>query len=177
MIPLVKLKAILIYFANNSEKLGKVKLMKLIYFLDFTHVKKYGTPVTYDMYVHIKHGPIPSTIKNLVDYVNEDKNSQLADTILVKIIPTARNPMEKIIPKREFSEADKKLFSATELEILKEVAERFKHFSSDEIEKASHNEAPWKNTRDLEPIRYSLAARDKDSLVSEEEIELLLKTA
>ncbi len=176
MVPLVKLKAILLYFANDSDKLGKVKLMKLIYFMDFTHVKKYGTPITYDNYVHIKHGPIPSTIKNLVDYVGEDLNSQLADTISIEKVPTRRNTMAKIVAKRKFTEHDRRLFSETELEVLKEVADRFRSSTSDEIEEASHKEAPWKETSDLESISYSLAARDKDSRLSEEEIKLLLKT-
>ncbi len=177
MIPLPKLKAILIYLANNTEKLGKVKLMKLLYFLDFTHVKRYGTPITYDNYVHIKHGPVPSTIKNLVDDVGQYPTAQLSDTITIEKTQTRRNTMDKIIPKRKFSEKDKKWFSETELEVLEDVVKRFKTATSDEIEEASHKEAPWRETSDLEWIRYSLAARDKDSKLSEEEIELLLKTA
>ena len=53
-IPMPKLKAILLYFGTYTDNrfLGKVKLMKLFYFLDFMHVKKYGTPVTYDTYVN-----------------------------------------------------------------------------------------------------------------------------
>lgn len=176
MIPLIKLEAILVYFANNSDKLGKVKLMKMLYFLDFTHVKKYGTPITYDNYVHIQHGPIPSTIKNLIDNLSEDKNAELSRTITIEKIPTKKNTMDKIVAKRKFSDSDRKLFSESELEILEEVVKRFKSVSSDEIEKASHNEAPWRDTSNLELIKYSLAARDKDSRLSEEEIELLLKT-
>ena len=83
-IPVPKLKAILLYFANytNSRFLGKVKLMKLFYFLDFLHVKKYGAPITYDTYVNLVHGPIPSAIKNLIDTADDDfDNSILADTI------------------------------------------------------------------------------------------------
>ncbi len=176
MIPLPKLKAILVYFANNTEKLGKVKLMKLIYFLDFVHVKKYGRPVTFDNYVNIEHGPIPSTIKSLVDYLGEDINSKLADAVYIKKVPTRKKAMDKIVPRREFNKNDERLFSKSELEVLKEVAKRFKNANSDQIEKASHQESPWKSTNYLDPIDYSLASNDKDSKFSKEEIELLLKT-
>ena len=58
MITLDKIKSIKIYFAKNtnSQYLGKVKLMKLFYFLDFTHVKDYGIPVTYDTYYKLETG-------------------------------------------------------------------------------------------------------------------------
>src|SRR5258708_29401514 len=83
-LPIAKLKAILLYFANYTDTtfLGKVKLMKLFYFLDFMHLKTYGSPVTFDNYVNMEHGPIPSYIKNLVDTSTDDMDSSaLADTI------------------------------------------------------------------------------------------------
>lgn len=177
LIPLAKLKAILLYFSNNTNKLGKVKLMKLIYFLDFVHIKKYGTPVTYDNYIHIEHGPIPSTIKNLIDDAASDINSsKLVDTISFQTVLTSRNPMTKILPMRDFSENDKDYFSETELEILKVVSDRFKNSSSDEIEEASHKESAWRETEYLQSIPYNLAANDADSDVTQDEIDLLLST-
>ena len=70
-IPLSKLKAMLLFFASNTNPalLGKVKLMKLFYFCDFMNIKKYGAPITFDNYVHLEHGPIPSTIMNLVSLI------------------------------------------------------------------------------------------------------------
>ncbi|NCN39598.1 MAG: SocA family protein, partial [Candidatus Aenigmarchaeota archaeon] len=73
-IPTAKLKAILLYFCNYTDTtfLGKTKLMKLFYFADFTHLKQFGSPITYDTYVKLEHGPIPSTIKSLVDTACEN---------------------------------------------------------------------------------------------------------
>ena len=86
MIPIKKLKAVILFFGTHTDTkfLGKVKLMKLFYFLDFMHVKNYGSPVTYDNYINLEHGPIPSAIKNLVDTATDDvDNSLLADTISI----------------------------------------------------------------------------------------------
>ena len=79
VIPLTKIKAILLYFSNNTNirYLGKIKLMKLFYFLDFMHVKEYGIPVTFDTYYHLEKGPIPTFIMNLVDEASEDGKSTL----------------------------------------------------------------------------------------------------
>ncbi len=175
-IPLPKLKAILLYFSNYTDAkfLGKVKLMKLFYFLDFMHLKTYGSPVTYDTYINLEHGPIPSFIKNLVDSAADDiDNSVLADTI------TFERPegidMYRILPKRKFSEKDKSYFSSTELEILEKICARYGNKNTKTIEDASHQEAPWKKTSFLDKIPYSLAAEDPDCNVSKEEIETLLR--
>lgn len=175
-IPLTKLKAILLYFSNYTDVkfLGKVKLMKLFYFLDFMHLKTYGSPVTYDDYVNLEHGPIPSAIKNLVDTADDDIDvSALADTIHFEH-PTGTK-MCRVLPNRTFTEKDGKLFSATELDILKKVIARFGDKNTKYIEDASHNESPWKETSFLDKIPYQLAAKDTDSHVDEEEISLLLE--
>ena len=173
-ISLPKLKAVLLYFCSNTDPkfLGKVKLMKLFYFLDFGNVKKYGSPVTFDCYVNLEHGPIPSMIKNLVDEVSEDIDySVLADTISCETSENSK--MIRIVPKRKFTDEDKKYFSQTELEILENVCERFNSSNKKSIEDLSHSESPWRMTTIFDNIPYTLAINDPDCQVSEEEIKLL----
>ena len=175
-ISLPKLKAILLYFANNTnvKYLGKTKLMKLFYFLDFRHVKRYGAPVTYDTYVNLDHGPIPSFIKNMIDSAADDpKESSLKDVIKFEY-PTGTE-MARILPQAKFTSKEESLFTPSELEILKEVVKEFGEAKTEVIEKASHKEAPWRETAYLERIPYTLAALDKDSEVSAGEIDLLLQ--
>ncbi|MCX6712762.1 MAG: Panacea domain-containing protein [Candidatus Vogelbacteria bacterium] len=175
-LPIVKLKAIILFFGNYTDTkfLGKVKLMKLFYFLDFMHVKKYGSPVTYDSYINLEHGPIPSAIKNLIDTASDDiDNSMLADTLSFET--PAGTKMCRVVPSRKFTETDKKLFSQTEFDTLKSVCERFGDKNTKYIEDASHKEAPWRETSLLETIPYTLATLDDDCQVSKEEIEMLLK--
>src|SRR3989338_7102532 len=170
-----KLKAILRYFGTYTDKrlLGKVKLMKLFYFLDFIHVKKFGSPVTYDTYINLEHGPIPSAIKNLVDTADDDiDNSMLADTIKIEKIDD--NDIHRVIVKKAFSENDKKYFSDSELEVLNIVCSRFAENNARSIEEASHKDAPWKETKLLDVISYKLAAKDSDCQISEKEIEIAL---
>lgn len=169
-----KLKAIILYFCakTNPIFLGKVKLMKLFYFLDFMHIKEYGIPVTYDHYVNLEHGPIPSSVKNLVDSVDDDvDNSILADTIMIKSPDNLR--IHRVFPLREFNESDKKYLSDNELNILKKVCLRFQNSNTKSIEEASHEESAWKETKMFDSIPYTLAAKDKDCLVDEGTIKLL----
>ncbi len=170
-----KIEAILVYFSNftNTRYLGKVKLMKLFYFLDFTHAKKYASPVTYDTYYNLEHGPIPSTIKNLVENVVDDpENALLKDTIGCEFPKGTK--MCRILAKRNFTKEDASLFSETEMKVIEEVVKRFKNSSTEKIEAESHREAPWVETKLLQQIPYYLAAHDPDASVSEEEIKLAL---
>lgn len=173
-IPLPKLKAVIRYFCTNTDPafLGKVKLMKLFYFLDFLHVKRYGAPVTYDNYVHLEHGPIPSEILNLVNSVaDNEEGAILSDTISIERLDGAI--MQKIKCIQTFTENDQRFFSERELNILKEVCTRFGNATTKTIEDASHEESPWKLTKETEEIPYTLAAKDQDCLVEARDIELL----
>lgn len=170
-IPLPKLKAVIRYFGTytDSKFLGKVKLMKLFYFLDFGYVKKFGAPITYDTYVNLEHGPIPSAIKNLVDSADDDiDNSVLADTIMIER-PEGID-MHRIIPLKKFTKSDETYFSETELEMLNKICIRFGNKNTKQIEEESHKEAPWRETKMFDTIPYSLASKDSDCLVSEGDI-------
>lgn len=170
-----KLKALVLFFANNTNPkyLGEVKLMKLFYFLDFRHVKKYGAPVTYDTYINLNHGPIPSAIKNIVDDTACGLETPLSE--IIKFETPDGTKMKRVIAKRPFGENDKDHLTPTELEILQQVSKEFSEKKTDEIEQASHKEAPWKETEYLEQIPYTLATLDDDCKVDREQIELFLE--
>jgi hypothetical protein len=122
----------------------------------------------------MEHGPVPSFIKNLVDTAADDIDSSvLTDTIHIEI-PAGTN-MYRVLPNRKFLESDKKYFSQTELDILEKVCARFGDKNTQYVEDVSHKEAAWLETALLDKIPYELAAKDKDSAVSEEEIKLLLE--
>ena len=173
-IPSGKLKAIIKYFCENTDSrfLGKTKLMKLFYFLDFTHVKKYGVSITGDEYYNLERGPMPSIIKNLVyEVMDNSEGAILSDT--VELQRKENSKMHKIICLGKFTQEDKDYFSKVEFDTLKRVSQRFKDTNTKSIVDESHDEAPWAKTRELSKIPYSLAAKDNDCEVSEETIKLL----
>lgn len=174
-IPIPKLKAMLRYFATFTDPklLGKKKLMKLFYFTDFTHVKNYASPITYDNYVHMEHGPIPSTILNLVNSVeNDTEDAILTDSISIEMRDGSL--MKRVITKGMFTEKDRGYFSPSELKVLDNVCRRFSNKTGKYIEDASHKESAWSKTDELENIPYTLAVDDPDCLVEKDEIKLAL---
>lgn len=173
-VSLPKLKAAVLFFAENTnpQYLGEVKLMKLLYFLDFQHIKQYGSPVIGDEYYCLQMGPVPTVSKNLIDdLANDPENSVLADTVQVQT--PSGTVMKKIVPVRSFTEADSKVFTESELDILNFVAKKFGDSPTSSIVSASHAEAPWKESKQPNKIPYELAAHDSDSKFDEEELKFL----
>jgi len=173
--PIPKLKAMIRFFASNTDLrlLGKKKLMKLFYFTDFGHVKKYASPITYDTYIHLEHGPVPSTILNLISSVETDlDHSLLGDALSVQ--REVNNPLRRIVPTEAFSEKDAEYFTKSELLTMKEVCARFATATGRFIEARSHEESAWVNTDELDEIPYTLAINDPDCQVSEEEISFVV---
>lgn len=175
-IPLPKLKAIIKFFYQNTNQnfFGKTKLMKLFYFLDFLHVKKYGISITGDTYYHLEFGPVPTTIKNLIDTVSDDPEKAILSDI-IKIECEGGHDIHKIVCLLPFEKRDEEYFSQLEMETLKEVCQRFGNHSTKQIVDVSHKEASWRLTKELEAIPYSLATEDPDCIVEKEDIELLNK--
>ncbi len=162
-IPLNKVRAMIKYFAQNTDEelLGKVKLMKLFYFSDFTHTKHHGQPITFDYYIKLEHGPIPSKIKNLVDEAEEDpETSFLSD--LMSIEKQDNCYLHKIVAKKPFTEEDAKLFSKSELDVLRNVCKKFYNSNTKAIETASHQDGPWEQVEFLGEIPYALVFNGDD---------------
>lgn len=137
----------MLHHANN-EHLGKVKLMKLLYYLDFDHFEKYGRSVTGDSYRKLEYGPVPMR--------GDMTLNQMAKEGLIKIItvPAGVFCQYRYVP---LQESDASVFSASEMEMLAEVACKWEHHSRSEIVSATHGEAPWRGVRMGAQIPYELA--------------------
>ena len=150
--------------------------MKLFYFLDFIQIKRYGVSITGEIYYHLEFGPIPTTIKNLVDSASDDPETALLSDI-IQVQCEDGHDIHKIVCLQSFTEKEKDYFSQAEFSTLEEVAKRFRDHSTKQIVDISHKEAPWRLTKELEMIPYLLAAEDPDCVVDKQDIELLSKVA
>lgn len=56
------------FFARKSGgRINKMKAIKLIYFADRYHLRKYGRPVTNDEYFAMEYGPVNSGVKDIAE--------------------------------------------------------------------------------------------------------------
>ena len=148
-----KYKNVILFFANKIQNgtLGKLKLMKLLYFLDFDFFEKYGKSVTGDEYLRFENGPVPRMAEKIL---KSSKGKEIS--IINKKIGQGYNDQQLIQPCDD-KDFDIKLFSKEELLMMEEVEEKWEKFSGAEMKNASHGEAPWIATKPNDVIDYNLA--------------------
>lgn len=145
-----KLEQAILYFVTHPEirQLGKTKLMKLLYYADFDHFEQYDDSITGARYRRLEHGPVPDDAWTVLDEMVEGR----------RLVPT-RVPAGAydLITFQAMETHNPTAVSDLERATLHDVAERFKSFSTKQIENATHGEAPWIAVRPNEIIPYYLA--------------------
>ena len=136
MLRRTKLQQAMLYFMYHcdDQHLGKTKLMKLLYFLDFDYYQEHRESVTGARYERFGHGPVAP------DAMQEFEAMQWAGMIEIEHVATSRGTQHHPRPLTEF---DASLFSESELEQLDAVAQRWKGVAMDDIVAITHAEAPW----------------------------------
>jgi uncharacterized phage-associated protein len=148
-----KLINAIIYFAQNTQYCGKTKLMKLLYFLDFTHFKQTGKSVTGQDYFAWIMGPVPK------DLFEELSGNMKPDMIAaIKKLP-ADKEFQQVNPIKQFN-AD--YFSKKEMKLLENISFIFKDAKSDLMIESTHlKNEPWDKTLkekgEFQKIDYMLA--------------------
>jgi len=146
-----KLQQVILYFLEhiNNVHLGRTKLMKLLYFVDFDHCEKFGQSITGAMYRKLPRGPYPKDAEKLIQKMQ--KAGLLRE---VKVDHKSFTQHRLITLHAKFDPAQ---FSGAELQTLEKVAAEWADASAAEIEAATHGEAPWASTEDGKIIDYELA--------------------
>ena len=146
-----KLQQVILYFLEriNNVHLGRTKLMKLLYFVDFDHYENYGRSVTGASYRKLPHGPYPKDAEKIL--------SEMTRAGLLREVKAAHGgyTQHRLITLNAKFEPSK--LSGEELQTLERVATRWADASAAQIEAATHNEAPWTATRDGKTIDYEMA--------------------
>ncbi len=146
-----KYKNVVLFFANKIKNgtLGKLKIMKLLYFLDFDFFEKYGKSVTGDEYLRFDNGPVPRMAEKFLKEMNGTDVK-----ISKRKVADGLRDQQHIEPLRLY---EMNLFSREELMMMEEVADKWEKFSGAEMKNASHGEAPWIATKSNDVIDYNLA--------------------
>ena len=147
-----KYKNAVLFFAKRIQNgtLGKVKLMKLLYYLDFDFFEKYGRSVTGDQYLRWELGPVPKHAEKILEQMAKKDEIKIAK----RKIGNGYNDQLRIEAPADF---DMNVFEKEELLMLEEIADKWEKFTGSEMKDASHGEAPWIATKPNGVIDYNLA--------------------
>jgi len=156
-----KLIDTIVFFAQNTQHCGKVKLFKLLYLLDFAHFRETGRSVTGMDYLAWKMGPVPLPLVQEWDQLESDLAAAV-DIVPERVIYHER---ERVVPKVQFDES---AFTKRELRMMADLAQRFRNELTRPLINFTHAERwPWDKIWDggrgnNERIPFTLAIADED---------------
>ena len=147
-----KLINAIIYFAKHTKYCGKTKLLKLLYFLDFSHFKETGKSVTGMEYFAWEMGPVPKALF-------EELTNNMKPDMKKAIHELPGEGFQQIRPKKNF---DEKFFSKKELALLEKISFIFQEAQADGMVESTHlKNEPWDRTLkekgEFKKIDYMLA--------------------
>lgn len=144
----------ILFFARNTnpKKFGVTKLMKLLFFADFLHFEKYGRPIVGDTYYHLPEGPVPTTSYDLYRHTFEGKEETGLEKYIRVVSEKVNNfTIHRIEPLQKLNEA---VFSESDLEVMRETAEKFYDQTGTTLAKMTHAIPFVKDTPQVFPIDY-----------------------
>ncbi len=149
-IQLEKFKQVLLYVLERcagKPNIGETVLHKLLYFIDFNYYEMYEQQLTGATYIKNKYGPTPVEFIKIIEKM---KDSQEIRIIKDKYYGY---PQKRYLPLRK---ADLTKLKASEKEIIDQVINQLSDKTATEISEYSHEDVPWKATKNREAIDYEL---------------------
>ncbi|MEZ5004543.1 MAG: DUF4065 domain-containing protein [Chitinophagales bacterium] len=148
---LEKLTEMVVYFSDKLQPF-KTKMNKLLFYADFFMFKQSCFSMSGIRYRAIDMGPVPNNFQSIFEYL---ANKDQFDIFYTKFPKGYIGEQFKARKDRPFNES---LFSNSELEVLKMVANKFKSTKTQEIIEFSHLEEAWKkNEKEKQEISYEYA--------------------
>lgn len=137
-----------LFFMNQVPQLTKTKLNKLMFYMDFKYFQTHTVSITGIPYARINYGPVPDQYSLLYGLMAAQ------ELVLIEEASADQYTWEYFDAR---THADESVFNVDELDVLRQVATRFKDQSARQISEISHQEDAWKKTPNSEQISYEHA--------------------
>jgi uncharacterized phage-associated protein len=123
---------------QENGMIGKVKALKLVFFADRYHLRKYGRPVFGDEYLAMNYGPVASGVKDLAgqsDFLGSHEKGYSRRYL---------QPDEQKHSVASLAPVDETVFSTSDLEALRFAWGRFGHLDGFSLARLTHHYPEWK---------------------------------
>lgn len=130
------------YFADRAGgRINKLKALKLVYFADRYHLRKYGRPITNDDYWAMKLGPVPSGTRDISSLNSEYLDDREISYSSQFIMPYDCDLMSK-------KPVDLPLFSESDIEALDFAWRTFGKIPEFDLAELTHKYPEWKRHKE-----------------------------
>lgn len=151
-----KIRESVLFLLNSaSSDLDQYKIAKAIFLADVSHLNQYGRPITYDNYVAMRFGPVPSKTYELL--------SKSPETLEVEV-KAQQHKRNFFGPLRKHEELE--LYESDEFE-LESALKTVEPMSFTELMKLTHDHIAWKTAWEAKknnapPMEYAQLFEKRD---------------
>ena len=137
--------------SSNTHSLDKISILKLLFFADIYHLRKYGRTISNDSYCAMQNGPVASKTYDLLKSISNEQELE-------------KDGLYNIKSRGAFLEReDYDCLSDTDIEALDFSINNFSKFSSKELIRISHLYPEWKRfEKELAKVNTSYAIQIDD---------------
>nr|WP_254873277.1 Panacea domain-containing protein [Marinitoga sp. 1138] len=142
-----------------------MKAIKLLYFAERYHIRKYGRPIFWDKYVAMRFGPVQSNVYDLIktqDYPFDDEENIAYFHEIIDIKKDKLNKIYDISLKNE-NKINSKVFSKTDIEAFEFSWNTFGKFDEFELADISHIYPEWSKYEEL--INQKIKKSEKMNMI------------
>lgn len=143
-----KFREMVLYVAKQTEqdpRCGATKLNKILFYSDFTAFRKLGHSISGAEYRKLQYGPVSKPIHHLVEEMEAVKDCAIATR------DYGGYPQKRLFALRE-PRLD--LFSAEEIDIIRNVIDDLHELNATEVSDLSHRFIGWRLAEQGEDIAY-----------------------
>lgn len=132
-----KLENTILYLLRECPRRpGVTALLKMLYFADMRHYRRYLRTITNARYVALQRGPVPEDYKTLFENMERDRLVRLNE------VPV----FQRDNPKQEYEPLVApavEMLTETERDVLAEVIQECGERTGSDLSELSHREGPW----------------------------------
>jgi uncharacterized phage-associated protein len=135
---------LLAYIQKKANTTDKLALIKLLFFADRMHLRRYSSLISHDVYYALKNGPAASKTLNVLNHSNylESDVFKTKTKLLAKI--QLLNSNERII-----KETSTTCLTEEEKKVVDNIVEIFGNFPVNTLIDITHDYPEWKRYEDL----------------------------
>jgi hypothetical protein len=127
---------------------GATKLNKVLFFIEFTHLRRHHALISGCTFQKLAHGPAPRQLLPVRTRLIEAGEAELTTEDFLG------RPQHRLVPRRS---ARLELFDASELQTVDDVLEQLRDMNALQVSELSHEEPGWRLTELAETIPFSTA--------------------
>lgn len=135
-----KIQEAILFVMSLADGLSQYEIAKTLFLADRNHLNRYGRPITFDNYVAMEHGPVPSlayeALKPETDYAGRFGGKRPWVSA-----PDAENPkINRFTPTRD---PDISYLSATDMAALRAALETVQNLSFMQLRRLTHEDPAY----------------------------------